>query len=100
MLGVLQGVHDQGPCDVLAVAALDLHHELDAGPLVVLRGDAAREREVGALRDVHRIAQPAGRGGGERSHHHVVDADVAAALAQDPGTVTARGLRVDESGLG
>ena len=94
MGGPGKGIQEARP-DRLFLALPDhLDHELDAGLVVALRGDAAGKAQARASGDVHRESIPAGWGGVEGGADDVVDADALACLSLDPGGVAATDLRL------
>ena len=68
-------------------------------PLALFR-DAQGDCQAGPRRYVDRIAQSAGRGGGDGAADLVVDADLLAGLAHHPGPVAPGHAGLGESGLG
>ena len=98
--GVLEGVEKARPHDVLASAALRLHHELDPRSLVEPLADGAAEAEPGPFRQVETEAQATGRTRRKRAVEDFVQANGGAHVGEHRLLVEPGHLCVDESVAG
>ncbi len=100
VLVVRDRVDEQREGDLLALVPAHLHHELDAGTLVVARVDRHERLEAAVLGDVDLEAQPAGRSRGEAAHEDVVEAQARSTPLEHGLALERGGPRLDERGPG